>query len=130
LGAYHLGNITGPWYYFTNAEADLPVLHYSGYIPGSEVDAAAGAYFDRWRIGSVKIAPIAQVIGTHRWSDSGTLALAQATGFSRVLVAPGIEFDTARIRVYADVGFPVYQYTTGDQLIASRFFKLNIAYHF
>jgi hypothetical protein len=131
VGAYQFGQIThSRWDWFSNANTDLPVLHDSGYLPGSEIDAAAGVYYDGWKIGAVKVAPLGQIVGSHRWSDSGTLADAPNSGYSRVLLAPGVEFDTARIRVYADVGFPVYQYTTGNQLIASELFKLNIGYHF
>ena len=132
LGAYHLGQLAegSAWYYFANTEADLPVIHYSGYTPGSEVDAAAGVYFSRWKIGPIKIAPLAQVVGTHRWSDSGVQALSEDTGFSRVLIAPGVEFGTSQIRVYTDIGLRIYQYTTGNQLISSRLFKLNVSYHF
>ena len=130
-GTYHFGEIPrSNWDWFANANGDLPVLHYSGYVPGSEIDAAAGVYYDAWKIGTVKVAPLAQVVGSHRWSDSGTLSNAPNSGYSRVLLAPGLEFDTARIRVYADVGFPVYQYTTGNQLVASELFKLNVGYHF
>lgn len=132
LGGYHMGHLPGipHWNWFANTELDLPVLHYSGYLPGTEIDAATGAYFNDWTIGAVKIAPLGQVIGSHRWSDSGWQADAPNTGFSRLLIAPGLEFDTAQIRWYMDVGFPVYQHTTGNQLVASQFFKLNISYHF
>jgi hypothetical protein len=132
LGGYHMGPIPviQHWNWFANAEADVPVLHYAGYEPGTEIDAAAGAYYNNWRIGPVKVAPLAQLIGSHRWSDSGWQADAEDTGFSRILIAPGVEFDAARVRVYTDIGFPIYQYTTGNQLVAAQFFKLNISYHF
>ena len=131
LGLYHLGEIPhSNWDWFAQTQGDLPMLHYSGYDPGSQIDAVVGVYYDAWKIGAVKIAPLAQIIGSHRWSDSGTLADAPDSGYSRVLLTPGLEYDTSRIRVYFDVGFPVYQYTTGNQLIASELFKLNIGYHF
>lgn len=132
LGGYHMGMIPAltHWNWFTNAEMDLPMIHYAGYRPGTEIDAALGAYFNNWMIGPVKIAPLAQVLGSHRWSDEGWQADAQNTGFSRVLVAPGVELVMAGVHVYSDVGFPVYQYTTGNQLVASEYFKLNISYPF
>jgi len=131
LGLYHLGEIPhSNWDWFANAQGDQPMLHYSGYLPGSEIDAVVGVYYDAWKMGHTKIAPLAQIIGSHRWSDSGTLADAPDSGYSRVLLTPGIEFDTWRLRIYADVGFPVYQYTTGNQLIASELYKLNIGFHF
>jgi hypothetical protein len=131
LGAYHIGEILNSrWNWFANAQADAPVLHYSGYVPGSEIDAVVGSYYDGLKVGRVKIAPLAQVIGSHRWSDSGTLSHAPDSGYSRVALAPGVEFDVAKVSIYTDVGFPVYQYTTGNQLVASELFKLNISYHF
>src|ERR1017187_4738786 len=127
LGVYHFGEIPrSNWNWFANADGDLPVLHSSGYVPGSEIDAALGLYYDAWKIGKIKVAPLGQIIGSHRWSDSGALSDAPNSGSSRVFLAPGVEFDTARVRVYADVGFPVYQYITGNQLVASELFKLNI----
>ena len=132
LGGYHMGSIVPDqsWDWFTSGELDQPVIHSAGYRPGGEIDAAAGAYFNRWRLGPVKIAPLAQFIGSHRWSDSGALADAPNTGFSRLLIAPGLEFDTRQVRVYTDVGFPMFQHTTGNQLVASQYFKLNVSYHF
>jgi hypothetical protein len=41
-----------------------------------------------------------------------------------------VEFDLAPFSLFADVGFPVYLHTTGDQVVASQFFKLNFGYHF
>jgi hypothetical protein len=132
VGGYHVAPIAGSteWNWFANAEIDLPVIHYSGYIPGSEVDAALGTYFNGWHLGPVKVAPTAQLLGTHRWSDSGDRAMAESTGFSRLLVAPGLELHAGPVRVSTDVGFPVYQYTTGEQLVASQFYKVNVGYHF
>ena len=86
LGAYHFGEIPhSNWNWFTNANGDLPVLHYSGYVPGSEIDASAGVYFDGLKIGGVKVAPLGQVVGSHRWSDSGAFALNPGSGYSRIL---------------------------------------------
>ena len=132
FGGYHVAPIAGStqWNWFANAQIDLPVIHYSGYIPGSEVDAALGTYFNGWHLGPVKVAPTVQLLGTHRWSDSGDLAMAESTGFSRLLVAPGLELHSGPVRVSTEVGFPVYQYTTGDQLVASQVYKVNVGYHF
>jgi hypothetical protein len=130
LGAYHLSALAGGWEMFANAELDLPVLHDEGYQPGTEMDGAWGAAYSRWAIGPVKISPLAQLVGSHRWSDNGFAADAPNTGYSRVLVAPGIEFGAGPVRLYVDVGFPVYQHTTGNQLVASQYYKLNVSYRF
>jgi len=131
LGAYHMGEIPDSnWDWYVNAEGDQPMVNAGGYRPGTEINAVAGGYYDGWKTGPAKIAPLAQVVGSHRWSDSGALSNAPNSGYSRVLLTPGMELDTLQFRIYADVGFPVYQYVTGNQLIASELFKLNISRHF
>ena len=120
----------GGWGWVTHAEADIPVLHEGGYRPGDEIDAAAGLYFSRWQIGRLKITPLTELIGSQRWSDSGALANAPNTGYTRLLIAPGLELSAGPLHFYADVGFPLYQYTTGNQLVAAQYYKLNIGYHF
>jgi hypothetical protein len=52
------------------------------------------------------------------------------SGYERVLLSPGIEFDLHPVMVYADVEIPVYIHTTGDQLIAGTLFKMIVSYHF
>lgn len=132
LGGYHMGRVAGTdsWAWFSNLQWDQPVLTAGGYRPGSEVDAALGAYFDRWRVAGVKAAPIAQLVGSHRWRDSGTFGDAPNSGYDRVLVSPGVELSAGAVRLYADVGFPVYQYVNGDQLVSPQVFKLSAGYAF
>jgi len=131
VGGYHRGEWgNSHWSWFTQTQASLPIIHARDFVPGSQVDASLGAYYDAWSLHGIKIAPLAQVIVTHRWADSGDFALVPGSGYSRVLLAPGLEFDVAAVRIYTDIGFPVYQYTIGNQLIASQFFKLNVSYHF
>ena len=132
VGAYHIGRIPAMngWGWFMNGQLDQTVLNAGGYRPGSQLDAVAGGYYDRWMIGNVKIAPLAQVIESFRWRDSGTFAHSQDSGFERILLAPGVEFGIADFTIYADVGFPVLQNVNGQQLVASELFKLNVSYHF
>jgi hypothetical protein len=40
------------------------------------------------------------------------------SGYQRLLLSPGIEFDMHPIKLYADAEFPVYQNFTGNQLAA------------
>ncbi len=132
LGGYHMGRVHGlnDWNWFADAQWDEPMLHYAGYLPGSQVDLALGAYYNRLNVDGVKIAPLAQVIGSNRWRDQGTLADPTDSGYERVLVAPGVELDMARVKVYGDVAFPVYQFINGNQLAAKELFKLNVSYDF
>ena len=132
LGAYHRGWITADqaWSWFANGQLDQPVFITPDYRPGSEVDAVTGAYYNGWRAGPVKVALVAQVIGALRWSDTGLDAAHADSGYQRMLVAPGLELSAASWRVYADIGFPVYQYANGNQLVASEFYKLNLSRRF
>ncbi len=132
LGAYHMGRVAAlnGWSWFTNAQLDQPALIAGGYRPGDELDAALGAYYDRWRLGGAKIAPLAQAIGTVRGRDTGTAADFPDTGYDRVLLAPGLEVDAAGLRVNASVGFPIYQYVNGDQLMPSELYKFLVGYAF
>ena len=130
LGAYRMGRIGGGWGWFANAQWDEPLLTAAGYRPGAEIGGAAGVYYDDWRPGGWTIAPLAQAIASNRWSDSGTAADAPNSGYRRLLLSPGLEIGAGRWRADATVGFPVYQYVTGNQLIASEFYRLAASWSF
>jgi len=130
LGAYHMGNLAGQFNWFANGQLDQPFLTRAGYRPGSEIDAAIGTYYNGWNIGSIKIAPLAQVIDSYRLHDRGLAANPNDSGYERVLLSPGIEVDTAGFRVYGDVEIPVYQHMNGNQLVAGELFKVNISHSF
>ena len=133
LGAYHLGNISqdGRWRYFAEAQWDQPIQHKSTYRPGNEVDATVGAYYEGWAISpKVKVAPVLQVTGTYRGHDGGDLGNPGDSGYTRILLTPGVELDMSKLSVYADVGLPVYRNVSGNQLVSSQFWRLNISYRF
>jgi len=132
LGGFHVGNLTSDrlWDWFVSGELDQPVLVQNGYRPGTEIDAVVGAYYDDLFIGKVKIAPIAQIIGSSRWRDDGPASDHADSGYERLLLSPGIEADIGNVRMYADIEVPVYQYVNGYQLTAPELFKMNISYKF
>lgn len=78
----------------------------------------------------VRIAPVAQTVGTHHWHDSGSEAHADESAFDRVLLSPGIEVAKGRVSLYADVAFPVFQNVDGNQLVAQELFTLRMSYSF
>jgi hypothetical protein len=47
-----------------------------------------------------------------------------------LLITPGAELKLGAISIYMDVGFPLLVNTSGNQLVASQFWKLNLSYHF
>jgi len=132
IGAYHRGALTSDnsFSYFVQDNLDQPFLTHGGYLPGTEDDAAVGVYYNGWSVAGVKITPVAEVLNSFRSRDRGTAANTPNSGYERVLLTPGIELDYKKVMVFFDVGFPVYQYTNGDQLVSSALYKVSVSYMF
>ena len=131
LGGWHRARFgDSHWNWFAQAELDVPTLKQGDYRPGMEADAAAGIYYDGWSVGSVKISPVAQVIGSVRGRDNGLASATDDSGYQRVLLSPGLEFNFHPVKVYADVEIPVYQNMRGNQLVAPALFKVTASYMF
>jgi hypothetical protein len=129
LGGFYRGNITKDekWDWFAQAQLDLPALIQDHYRPGVELDAAAGIDYKGFSLGRVGISPLAQIIFSERTHDHGANADPDNTGYSRVLLSPGIEFHIHPVKIYADVEVPVYQNMHGNQLTAAALFKLSVS---
>jgi len=133
LGAFHRGRFTRAprWVWFTQAGLDLPVFTSDQYRPGTEIDAAAGLYYQAWTRGANGITPMLQLKASDRTSDGGANASNPvASGFRRVLVVPGLEFDLHQVTIVAEVGLPAYQHFTGNQLAAPVLLKLSVSHRF
>jgi hypothetical protein len=143
IGGYHAGglNADDSLVYFVQARYQIPFLTQDGYRPGNELDAAVGVTYDFGQNGAfTKIAPVLQLVGSYRQHDTGINADPLNSGYTRLLVAPGVEFRLDKIRVYADVRLPIYQYTnsatnvniegTSGQLVASALVNLEVSYDF
>jgi len=133
LGAYHQGHLTkdNNWAWFAQGLWDNAITSRNGYRPGDELDIATGLYFNGGDLGGgSQIVPILTVLFSERWRDSGEEADPDNTGFTRVLVAPGIQFSVSRVQIYAQVGFPVYQRMNGNQLVAPQLYKFSVGYSF
>jgi hypothetical protein len=132
LGAYHLDSLVADnrWSWFVNAQWQEPLAHKASYRPGAELDAAGGIYYGAMSFGAVRVTPIAQLELTWRGHDGGPDGAPLDTGYTRAYVAPGIELDAGALRIYADIGLPVYTNASGNQLMAPVIFKLNVAWHF
>jgi hypothetical protein len=133
LGGFYRGAFdeNESWGWFAQAELDLPVLIQDRYRPGVELDTAAGIDYQGLSLGRVGISPVAQMIFSERTSDSGAnSAHPVASGYQRIMLSPGIEFDVHPVKIYADAEFPVYQNFTGNQVAASVLFKFSISYMF
>ena len=132
IGIYHRGNITSDnsFSYFVQDNLDQPFLTQGGYLPGTENDAAFGAYYNEWAMAGVKITPVAEIKNSYRSRDRGWAADPTDSGYERVLLSPGLELDYKRVMMYFDVGFPVYQHVNGDQLVSSALYKVTVSYMF
>ncbi len=133
IGGYHEGNLDAAnlWTWFAQGQWQRAFKSRDGYRPGNELDAAAGVYYGGWGVGSKgTLAPVLQLLVSDRWQDSGPQASIASSGYQRLLVAPGLEFDTGKLRLYADIEVPVYQNVNGNQLVAPRLYKFIVAYSF
>lgn len=133
LGGFYRGNLTSDarWDWYAQTELDAPFLQQDNYLPGVEVDTAAGIDYKGWVLGRTHVSPLAQVIFSERTSDSGANAASPvASGYQRLMLSPGIEFHIHPVTIYADVEVPVWQNFTGDQLAADILYKLSVSVHF
>jgi len=133
LGGFHQANLDADntWTWFVQGQWERAFATRAGYRPGNELDGATGVYYAGWEFGAKStLAPVLQVLVSDRWQDSGPLASTDGSGYQRLLVAPGLEFDTGKLKLYADIEIPVYQQVNGDQLVAPRQYKFIVAYSF
>ena len=131
LGGFHRDRFGSSHFnWFVQADVNIPALKMGGYRPGAEFDGAGGIYYDGFSLGRVKISPIVQIIGSVRGHDCGSGADSDNSGYQRVLLSPGIEFDAHPVRFYVDAELPVYQFANGNQLTAPILIKTGISYMF
>jgi len=131
LGGFYRHNLIGNLDWFAQTNLDLPVFIQQQYRPGLEIDSAVGTYLNSLYLGKVRVSPVAQMLISERAHDSGLEATYPvASGYQRILLSPGIEFDFHPLMVYADVELPVYQHFTGDQVAASVLYKVIVSYRF
>jgi hypothetical protein len=133
LGGYHQGALTenGLFDWFVNGQWQHAFTVASSYRPGDEYDAAIGSYYNAGEVlGNDKIAPLLQFLGSYRLHDTGAAADLQDSGYRRLLISPGVEYDVDVVKFYADVEVPLYQNVNGNQLTAPVLTKFVVAYDF
>jgi hypothetical protein len=125
------------WNWFGQVEYDQPVLIRNQYRPGAELDAVVGGYYGGWFMNGhgmpegMRVTPVFQLIGSFRGRDSGANAAHPvASGYSRLMLSPGIEIRLHPVSIYADVEAPMYQRYTGNQLAAPVLFKVIASFAF
>jgi hypothetical protein len=140
---YHTGSvpISPAVSWFAEGKYEFAVATHDSYRPGNEFDAAAGLTYDFGPNGPFSdVMPLVQMIDSWREHDQGLAADTLNSGYERVLIAPGVEVQMQKFRVFADVELPVYQYTnaaasvaiegTQGQLVASALWGVQVAYDF
>jgi hypothetical protein len=154
LGGFWRGLITGDnaWQYFAQSKLDLPVWTHSAfdadpsvnaeadYRPGWSLDSAIGVTYNNWyHVGPLdKVAPLLQVIVSHREPDSGAAAANPvASGYDRIFISPGVDITKViddpknqTFKLYGDIEIPVYQRANGNQLVAPYLSKITAAFTF
>jgi hypothetical protein len=141
--AYHDGALTtdGRLAYFVQAKYQFAVATHDQYRPGNELDAAAGITYDLGAFGPItKVAPVLQFLDSWREHDAGLQADPPNSGYERVLIDPGVSMRINRLRLDADVAFPIYQHMnaapsvaiegTAGQLVAGTLLKFQASYDF
>jgi hypothetical protein len=143
IGAYKSGNLNVAQTigYFLQARYQVAFASQDGYRPGNEVDAAGGLTYDIGAVDPVTdVVPLLQMLVSHRDQDSGPNADPLNSGYTRLLISPGVEVRYNHVRLYGDIEWPIYQYTnaassvaiegTSGQLVASPLYKLQLTYDF
>jgi len=132
LGGYHSGAFTNDqaFLYFLQGVWQHEVAIQNSYRPGYEVELAAGVSYNKLDHGALDFTPILQMLVSERGRDGGAAGNPQNTGYSRLLVAPGVAIGRDAWKLYADVEVPVYQHMNGNQLIAPVAVKFIASYNF
>jgi len=160
IGGFKRGLITGDnaWQYFAQVMARIPFAYSSAldptgsglvqtYKPGYQIDGTVGIVYNNGYhvLGFDKVAPLLQLIGSHRVRDGGDAADPLNSGFDRIMISPGVEFtkvvdeiNKRVVKFYFDVEIPIYDRTNAavnsdgseGQLIAPVMYKLVASYNF
>lgn len=133
LGGYHTGalDVSGDFQWFAQALWQHHLTTQHGYTPGSELNAAAGVTYTHWKLSpTVSVAPVFQVELSNRARDGGSAGDPFNTGYTRLLVSPGVALSVDAWKLYADVEVPVARHVNGNQLIAPAALKLIASYSF
>jgi hypothetical protein len=143
VGAYKLGTFPSrignvkltfrdrPFNWFVQAQYEYPFASTGNYTPGKEFDGALGIYYNFGQVGPLKeLAPMFTVLGSNRTHDLGNEANTPNSGYDRLLLAPGGEIRLWVLRLYADVEFPAFNFSNGNQLVAPYLVKTILSYDF
>jgi hypothetical protein len=130
LGAWHQGNLsaTHRLNWFVQGLWERALAARAGYRPGDELDVAVGGYHEgQESAAGLKLSPLLQLVYTWRDHDRGVASTPADTGYTRLLITPGLELRRGPWRAYADVALPLWQQVRGNQLVAPALYKLIVS---
>jgi len=133
VGGFHRQKLTPDfkWSWITEVDADMPAFTQDGYRPGLQFDEATGIQFNGWSTPQQSFKPSLQIKASERTRDSGWASASPvASGYERILIAPGVEIDLHPVMIYADIEIPVFAHVNGNQLVAPALFKVSAGYMF
>jgi hypothetical protein len=132
LGAYHHGALSADmlWGYYGQVLWQHELTTQDHYRPGSELNAAVGITYTGLNVGNFNVAPALQLVLHNRTRDGGAIGDPDNTGFTRLLVAPGIAISRNAWTLYAGVEVATFQHVNGNQLIAPVAVKAVASYNF
>ena len=130
LGAWRQGNLSAAhrlnW--FAQGLWERALASRAGYRPGDELDVAIGAYYEgQGTTSGIRISPLLQLVYSWRAHDGGSESDPDNSGYTRALIAPGLELRHGLWRAYADVAIPLQQHVGGNQLVAPALYKLILS---
>lgn len=130
IGAYHSGALgsDGNYSYYAQAMWQHEVARSHHYTPGSEVNAAFGVSYSGWTLGNAQVSPIVQAIVSWRGPDGGLAGDPDNTGYTRLLLSPGLKADFGSWKLYGDAELAVAQTVNGNQLVAPVALKFIASY--
>lgn len=131
IGGYHSGYLAADnsFSYFVQVLYQHEVATQDAYRPGPELNGAVGVSYNNIQFGNgFHIAPIVELIVSDRGRDGEASGDPVNSGYSRLLIAPGVELDRDAWKLYADVEIPVYDHVNGNQLAAPAAVKFIASY--
>jgi hypothetical protein len=132
LGAYKTGELTDDesFSYFAQALWQHEISIQDSYRPGAELNGAVGVSYNNITFGDVHVGPVFQMIVSNRGRDGSANGDPDNTGYTRVILSPGVEADYGDWKIYTDVEVPVFQHMNGNQLVAPVAVKLILSHSF
>ncbi|MDX2027989.1 MAG: hypothetical protein SFW62_05085 [Alphaproteobacteria bacterium] len=133
LGAYHRRNLTDDAMYdwFINGQWQHAISIQDDFRPGDEFNIGTGVSYNGLSFGSAgTLSPIVQAVLSHKLENTGANAHSENSGYTNLMVGPGLEYNINNVRLYGDILFPVMQNVNGTQLVAPLMFKFIMAYNF